>query len=790
MLKRFLSLMLALVLCLPLFYFDFQEVHAYTSHTKTPNPVMTLKNLGTNKAVQQFYFYNAPSGERYVFTTQRVTSSVYLSRCLVSDDGLTATCLDYVKLEGYGHGEALAVYEYKGQVYVWLNGNTITDTTDELYTSTYWARNVSRFIYTPDSSVSTGARITDEKKLTNFLYASSSGSALVSGGRIFRLAFSVSPNSDRIMFWLKFAKGSSYYQYLCCYSFSEINAALSASSGSVSMANMGGSQLAQISYNGDLPNGSMQGLGLDGTSTLYFSGGSSSQTPKVYKYSYTSSSITLKEVWTVTAKANVEIETAYMLNGNFYCIFIDDTTGDGKKNKTKIYTLDDYSITQMHANHKHTIKGLPVSDIVQNFAYTENMAELYVSQKHGTDTYISRCIPNGNVAEAKDYIVLKGAGIGESLDVDQSIAGTTYLWTGGAPVTGSDSFATTIQRLQYKVDASSATGASYTAVTVNGTQYASADGSALDSTAVKRVAVTNTSSGDNRIVFRTQFNSDDIYYTVYTTSLLNQAINSAGGSSYSLKNAAALVKSNFKLNNKPNNSFQGFEADGVGTDQKFLYMTGNSGSKMQLPRIYKYLYTNGGNTTLSAVYRLPAFMQTAQGIKVYNGTMYVAIQPITDNANQTVIRTLSTTYVADPVIVDDFSLKYIGTTNTLEDGMLSGIGIGTQGDAVTALFGNTNTLQIVNAQNQIVTSGYIGTGYKVQSLDRSGKVADEALIIVNGDINGDATISTADYLQLRKHISQVVTLVGCYFAASDLTADKAVNTTDCAVLRKIISNNL
>ena len=785
--KRLMSFVLAMVLCIPLICLDFEEVHAYTSYTKTPNPVMTLKNLGTNKAVQQFYFYNDGEGNRYVFTTQRVTSSVYLSRCLVSDDGLTATCLDYVILKDYGHGEALAVHEYQGQVYVWINGNTITDTTDELYTSTYWARNVSRFIYTPDASSSTGAKITNEKKLTNFLYASSSGSSLVSGGRIFRLAFSISPNSDRIMFWLKFAKGSSYVQYLCCYSLSKLEAALSASSGSVSMANMGSHQLAQISYSGDLPNGSMQGLGIDGTSTLYFSGGSSSQTPKVYKYSYTASSITLKEVWTVTAKANVEIETAYMLNGNFYCIFIDDTTGDGKKNKTKIYTLDDYTMTQKQANHKHTIKGLPVDDIVQNFAYTENMAELYVSQKHGTDTYITRCLPNGNVAEAKDYIVLKGAGIGESLDVDQSIAGTTYLWSGGAPVTGSDSFATTIQRLQYKVDASSATGASYTAVTVNGLQYASADGTALDSTSVKRVNVTNTSSSDDRIVFRTQFSSDDIYYTVYTTSLLNQAINSAGGSSYSMKNAASLVKSKFLLNNKPNNSFQGFEADGVGTDKKFLYMTGNSGSKMQLPRIYKYLYTNGGNTTLSAVYRLPAFMQTAQGIKVYNDTVYVAIQPIKDNANQTVIRTLSDSYLADPVISDDFSLKFIGAEDRFENSVLCGFNAGIKGVDVTALFGNTNPLQIVDGANAVVTSGYIGTGFKIQSLDRSGKVADEAVIVVSGDVNGDANISTVDYLQMIRHIAGDAQVSGYYLSAADLTADKAVNTTDCAVIRKIIS---
>lgn len=786
--KRFCSFLLAIILCLPLFCFDTgEEAAAYTSYTKVPNPVMTLKNLGTNKAVQQFYFYNDAQGNRWVFTTQRVTSNVYLSRCLVSDDGLTATCKDYVILENYGHGEALAVYEYQGQVYVYINGNTITDTTDDLYTTTYWARNMSRFIYTPDSSSSTGARITNEKKLTNFLYASSDGSSLYSGGRIFRLAFTVSPNSDRIMFWLKFKNGSTYKQYLCCYSFSALNAALSACSGSVSMSTLGSHQLAKITYSGDLPNGSMQGLGLDGTNTLYISGGSSSQTPTIHKYTYTSSSITLKEVWTVTAKTNVEIETAYMLNGAFYCIFIDDTSGSGKKNNTKIYTLDDYSITQMHANHKHTVKGLPVNTVVQNFAYSDDMSELYVSQNQDGNTYISRCIPSGNVAAVKDYIVINSGGIGESLDVDTSIAGTTYLWTGGGPVYGSDYYSTTVTRLCYTPNASSATGASYTAVTVNGAQYASSTGAALDSTSVKRVAVSNTSTSDNRIVFRTQFTSNDIYYTVYTTSLLNQAINTAGGSSYSLKSAASLVKSSFLLNNKPYGSFQGFEADGVGTDAKFLYMVGGTGSKMNLPLIYKYLYTNGGNTTLSAAYRIPDFMKTVQGLKVYGDTIYVAVQPHSDNANQTVIRTLSATYTSDPVISEDFSLKpkdgYV-----LDSGLLTGVKELTAAEALTDMFNNTNTLRIVNGNGTVITSDCVATEYRIQSLGYDGSVADEAVIIVWGDANGDANVTTADYMLLIAHIKATVSLNSHFTMAGDLTEDHILDTTDCMLMRYLLIN--
>ncbi len=784
--KRFFAFLLALFICLPIFCFDFQDAAAATSYTKLANPVMTLKNLGTTRAVQQFYFYNDKEGNRYVFTTQRVTSNVYLSRCLVSEDGLTATRLDYVILQNFGHGEALAVAEYDGQVYVYVNSNSITDTTDALYTDTYWARNVSRFIYTPDASSSTGAKITDEKRLTEFVYATSTGGALYSGSRCFRMAFGVSPNSDRIMFWIKLKKDSTYKQFLCCYSFSALNKALSAASSTVSMSTMGSNLLAKIEYDGALPNGSMQGMCLTGSNTLYFSGGSSSQTPMVYKYTYTSSSITLKEIWTVSEKANVEIETAYMLNGAFYCIFIDDTTSSGKKNNTKIYTLDDVRVTNMHANHHLTLKGLPVNAIVQNFAYTEDKSTLYVSQNSGANTYISRCIPNGKTAVMKDYILLSGYGLGESLDVDESIAGKTYLWVGGAPVYGSDNYATTAVRLEYKTDPSAATGASFTAVTVNGAAYASATGAALDTTTVKRVAVSHTKKADNRIIFRTHFTSEDVYYTVYTTSLLNQAINAAGGTSYSLKNAASLVKSSFVQNKKPNDSFQGFDADGVGTDNKFFYTVGGSGSKMNLPLIYKFLYTNGGNSSISQAIRIVDFMQTAQGIKVYDGTIYVAIQPISDHKNQTVIRTLSTTYTADPVITDDFSLKPTSAL-TVNEGMVRGVALGAGATEVIGLFSNINTLRTRKLDGTVADSAtVVGTGFVVESLDYSGTVVDSATIVISGDTNGDGIISASDCLIVEGYISGVSKMEGCFYAAGDVNPDDYINTTDYVILENIL----
>ena len=65
-------------------------------------------------------------------------------------------------------------------------------------------------------------------------------------------------------------------------------------------------------------------------------------------------------------------------------------------------------------------------------------------------------------------------------------------------------------------------------------------------------------------------------------------------------------------------------------------------------------------------------------------------------------------------------------------------------------------------------------------------VSSSLTIVVCGDVNGDAFTSTADYLQMLKHVNGDSVMSGYYFAAGDMTDDNVVNTTDCAVVRKIL----
>lgn len=60
-------------------------------------------------------------------------------------------------------------------------------------------------------------------------------------------------------------------------------------------------------------------------------------------------------------------------------------------------------------------------------------------------------------------------------------------------------------------------------------------------------------------------------------------------------------------------------------------------------------------------------------------------------------------------------------------------------------------------------------------------------LVVSGDVNGDALTSTADYLQMVRHIKGTDVMEGHFFAAGDMTADNAISTTDCAIIRKLIS---
>jgi len=62
----------------------------------------------------------------------------------------------------------------------------------------------------------------------------------------------------------------------------------------------------------------------------------------------------------------------------------------------------------------YNIKGLKHNLNVQNFYIGSNY--LYVTQRHESTTYLSRCIISGNTATYKDEMVLSNCGHGQTLE--------------------------------------------------------------------------------------------------------------------------------------------------------------------------------------------------------------------------------------------------------------------------------------------------------------------------------------------------------------------------------------
>lgn len=61
----------------------------------------------------------------------------------------------------------------------------------------------------------------------------------------------------------------------------------------------------------------------------------------------------------------------------------------------------------------------------------------------------------------------------------------------------------------------------------------------------------------------------------------------------------------------------------------------------------------------------------------------------------------------------------------------------------------TNTLKVLSKAGAVITTGNVGTGCKVQSLNASGGVVEECVVIIKGDIDGDGVVSQNDYVAVK-----------------------------------------
>lgn len=124
----------------------------------------------------------------------------------------------------------------------------------------------------------------------------------------------------------------------------------------------------------------------------------------------------------------------------------------------------------------------------------------------------------------------------------------------------------------------------------------------------------------------------------------------------------------------------------------------------------------------------------------------------------------------------------------IENGILSGVEAQTSLETLIANLKNGESIVVTNEDGEIATgeSALIGTGCIVKLLDTDGNTVDSAVVVISGDITGDAVVNSRDIAALQKHLLGKNELNGVCLTAGDMNNDSKSNSRDIATLQKIL----
>lgn len=286
-----------------------------------------------------------------------------------------------------------------------------------------------------------------------------------------------------------------------------------------------------------------------------------------------------------------------------------------------------YSKVNTKAKFRYTVTGLPCANAIQKMYVKDK--EIYVTQRYGKTTYLSRCEINEKtkVAVCKDFMTLQRFGHGQTLEYFEW-NGKAYFWVACKPNTAYDAdWSMQIGRISYEPN----TVIDYTQICRLSTlNYANKTGIGLDG--VKRVDAALSDDGSKLLIWVKSPNNA-MQYSWYDASILNQILDERENEMVKyvsfldndrLRKAClgSIVQKSSSDWILPNDSFQGVEfADqasvfvvggGVGESPKIAFMEKN-GSKYNYVKLATV--TNLGDMSTSEV----------EGIQLQEDCIYLGI---------------------------------------------------------------------------------------------------------------------------------------------------------------------
>ena len=101
--------------------------------------------------------------------------------------------------------------------------------------------------------------------------------------------------------------------------------------------------------------------------------------------------------------------------------------------------------------------------------------------------------------------------------------------------------------------------------------------------------------------------------------------------------------------------------------------------------------------------------------------------------------------------------------------------------AIKSLFKNSVEIKDKNGE-AMADSALVGTGAVISCGWES------CIAVLTGDINGDAIVSSMDYLGLTASVKGGMALSGAYSAAADVNGDNVTTATDCILMKDLLQN--
>ena len=157
------------------------------------------------------------------------------------------------------------------------------------------------------------------------------------------------------------------------------------------------------------------------------------------------------------------------------------------------------------------------------------------------------------------------------------------------------------------------------------------------------------------------------------------------------------------------------------------------------------------------------------------GLMYFTFKIIYESIERTTTFSLTENFS----IKDDTIMKIDNDNNMLYTVIEKGVTF-TYESLIKNINSENNQIIVKNNNNEVVTSGTVGTGYTITTNSNTYS------IVISGDATGDGKINSGDLVKIVKHLKGTTTTNEAQRIASDCNNDNKVNSGDLVRLVKFL----